>query len=147
MEVGDAYLILARMYLYENGTKYDEKEALYWLAKAYDKGSKLDSLEAYALGYDYFKGTYQKQNYDKAFVLFQASATESHESNACMMLGVCYYAGVGTQEDDKEALTWLGLAIDGGGLDETSEEWCRSAIASMVKHGTVSAEDAAKWLS
>ena len=134
------------MYLYELGTEYNEKEAAIWLEKAYEKGAKLDYLEAYFLGVAYFYGNNVKQDYDKAFLLFQAAANESHDSDACMMLGLCYYAGVGVDEDDHEALKWLGSAIDGGGLDEESEEWCRIAIQNMVKNGVVSAEEAGKWL-
>lgn len=143
---GTPYLVLGEMYFYEMGTEYDELEAAKWLAKAYEKGSKLDYLEAYFLGVDYFYGNNLRQDYNKAFLLFQSAANESHESKACMMLGVCYYAGVGVEEDDHEALKWLGSAIDGGGLDEDSEAWCRSVIQIMVKNGTVSAEEAGKWL-
>lgn len=144
--VGELYLKLGHMYLYELGTTYDEAQAANWLAQAYDAGEYLDAYESYFLGVCYFYGLNLATDEDKGFLLFKRSVDQTYTANNTMMLGLCYYGGLGTEVDYQEAFQYFAIALDMGGLEEDEEGFCRNAIRNMVEKGFISREAAQPWL-
>ncbi|MBP5282664.1 MAG: toll/interleukin-1 receptor domain-containing protein [Lachnospiraceae bacterium] len=144
--LGEIDLMIGACYYYGLGTEYDEEQAAIWLSKAHEKGESLDIPESFLVGYCYLYGDYIRQDCDEAFPLIKYAVENSNSAYGCMLLGLCYYGGLGTETDYDLAFYWFYCALDIGGLTEEQESFCRGAIKNMVEQGHITAEQAERWL-
>lgn len=81
--------------------------ARFWLeSEKITKMAEEGNAEAqYAVGYDYYIGLVNKQDYETALEWFRKSADRNYPE-AFVWLGICYYSGKGVDKNIAEALTW-----------------------------------------
>lgn len=92
----------------EQGVKMDYAEALKWFTSAAEQG---DSAAQSVVGAFYFSGVGGvRQDYAEALKWLIRAA--EHDSDAQVMVGVFYSAGVGVQQDVAEALKWFARAAE-----------------------------------
>ena len=75
-----------------------------------------DTSQSYQLGLNYYEGKSIKQDYNKAFELFQEAANQGYPQ-AQFQLGVMYDNGEGVSEDKNKAAQWYKKAAEQGLAD------------------------------
>ena len=128
---------IGRMYLDGSGTEKNESEGIRWLEKSAENDYHNAAL---ALG-DYF---YNKKDYEQAF-RYYSSVVNKVENNKVLYqrIGKMYREGLGTEQDEGMALTWLIKAHEVGARLSVAE---LKFVAYKYYTGDIVEKDLAKAL-
>lgn len=103
---------IGKLYALGHGIEQDYKQSAEWFAKAMASGN---SLAAYSLGGQYYRGQGVEKDDTRAFKLFTIAAADEKRPNAYAQyqLGKMYADGCGTAVDAAAAQKWNALAYQG----------------------------------
>ena len=103
---------IGKLYALGHGIEQNYKQSAEWFAKAMASGN---SLAAYSLGEQYYRGQGVEKDDTHAFKLFTIAAADEKRPNAYAQyqLGKMYAAGCGTAVDAVAAQKWNALAYQG----------------------------------
>ncbi len=70
-----------------------------------------------------------------------AAVASANRPDTCMVMGLCYYYGLGIEQDIQQAVHWFTLGAEGGHAD------CMRELAKLYRYGVLVPKDSAKALS
>ncbi len=132
----------------------DTKKAIYWLARAVEKGS---TIAEYALGGILISRSEGKstkpspENISRGMALLR-NAADGGIAYAQLSLGNIYHEGTLVEKDDIEALKWFSIAVKDAKLSYELDYSCRQDIERIYKSLPVGQIDEfkkryAEWIS
>ena len=103
------YFILGQLYERGEGCEANKEEAVKWYARAASQG---DVVAGKAV--DRLKTGGAPETALKSYSVELLQKAESGDANAQYQLGQCYFYGLGTSKNDKEAFKWTSKSADQG---------------------------------
>lgn len=101
---------LADYYEHGKGVAADHRTAIDWYQKAADQG---DAFAQNIIGECYMRGDVLPKDPQKAVEMFQLSSSRPFSYPASYNLGLCYYEGVGVDQDYKKAAECFKMELVG----------------------------------